>query len=78
MSDKQVRAQFTQKFKLEAVHQVRAGQAISVVAKVRGILGAHFWGHRKTRKSAPTVPQNIAASTGRKRTQQDKKNPALL
>ena len=37
MSDRQVRAQYTQEFKLEAVRQVRAGQAISVVAKVLGI-----------------------------------------
>lgn len=37
MSDKQVRAQYTREFKLEAVRQVRAGQAIAVVAKVLGI-----------------------------------------
>ena len=37
MSDRQVRAQYTQEFKLEAVRQVRAGQAQSVVAKVLGI-----------------------------------------
>jgi len=37
MSDKQVRAQYTREFKLEAIRQVRAGQAISVVAKVLGI-----------------------------------------
>lgn len=37
MAGKQVRAQYTQEFKLEAVRQVRAGQAISVVAKVLGI-----------------------------------------
>lgn len=34
---KQVRAQYTQEFKLEAVRQVNAGQAIAVVAKVLGI-----------------------------------------
>lgn len=34
---KQVRAQYTQEFKLEAVRQVSAGQAIAVVAKVLGI-----------------------------------------
>ena len=34
MSEKQVRAQYTREFKLEAVRQVRAGQAIAVVAKV--------------------------------------------
>ena len=34
---KQVRAQYTQEFKLEAVRQVKAGQAIAVVAKVLGI-----------------------------------------
>lgn len=37
MAAKQVRAQYTQEFKLEAVRQVRAGQAQSVVAKVLGI-----------------------------------------
>ena len=37
MTAKQVRAQYTQEFKLEAVRQVRAGQAIAVVAKVLGI-----------------------------------------
>jgi transposase-like protein len=37
MSDKQVRAQYTREFKLEAVRQVRAGQAIAGVAKVLGI-----------------------------------------
>jgi len=37
MKDKQVRAQYTPEFKLEAVRQVRAGQAIGVVAKVLGI-----------------------------------------
>jgi transposase len=37
MTGKQVRAQYTQEFKLEAVRQVRSGQAQSVVAKVLGI-----------------------------------------
>lgn len=37
MTAKQVRAQYTQEFKLEAVRQVRAGQAIGVVARVLGI-----------------------------------------
>lgn len=37
MTGKQVRAQYTREFKLEAVRQVRAGQAQSVVAKVLGI-----------------------------------------
>ena len=32
-----MRAQYTREFKLEAVRQVRAGQAIAVVAKVLGI-----------------------------------------
>jgi len=40
MTAKQVRAQYTQEFKLEAVRQVRAGQAIAVVAKVLGIPSA--------------------------------------
>lgn len=37
MTAKQVRGQYTQEFKLEAVRQVKAGQAIAVVAKVLGI-----------------------------------------
>lgn len=37
MTEKQVRAKYTQDFKLEAVRQVRTGQAVSVVAKVLGI-----------------------------------------
>ena len=37
MTHKQVRAKYTQEFKVEAVRQVRAGQAIAVVAKVLGI-----------------------------------------
>ena len=37
MTGKQVRAQYTREYKLEAVRQVQAGQAISVVAKVLGI-----------------------------------------
>jgi transposase len=37
MTSKEVRAQYTQEFKLEAVRQVQAGQAQSVVAKVLGI-----------------------------------------
>jgi len=37
MSDKQVRGKYTQEYKLEAVRQVKAGQSISVTAKVLGI-----------------------------------------
>lgn len=37
MSKKQVRAQYTQEFKREAVRQVRSGQAIAVVATVLGM-----------------------------------------
>lgn len=37
MKAKQVRAQYTQEFKLEAVRQVSTGQAIAVVATVLGI-----------------------------------------
>ena len=37
MTGKQVRAQYTLEYKLEAVRQVQAGQAISVVSKVLGI-----------------------------------------
>lgn len=37
MKDKQVRAQYTPEFKLEAVRQVRAGQTIGVVGRVLGI-----------------------------------------
>ena len=37
MAEKQVRAQYTQEFKLAAVRQVREGEPISVVAKVLDI-----------------------------------------
>lgn len=37
MSDKQVRGKYTQEFKLEAIRQVKAGQSVSVTAKVLGI-----------------------------------------
>ena len=37
MSDKQVRGKYTQKYKLEAVRQDKAGQSIAVAAKVLGI-----------------------------------------
>lgn len=37
MNDKQVRARYTQEFKLEAVRQVHAGQSQSQVAQVLGI-----------------------------------------
>jgi transposase len=37
MTDKQVRGKYTQEFKMEAVRQVKAGQSISVTAKVLGI-----------------------------------------
>ena len=41
MGHKQVRAQYTQEFKVEAVRQVRAGQAIELayVGDVRGFTG---------------------------------------
>ena len=37
MSDKQVRAQYTREYKLEAVRQVRGDQSIAATAKVLGI-----------------------------------------
>ena len=37
MADKQVRAQYTPEFKLEAVHQVQGGQSQLKVAQVLGI-----------------------------------------
>ena len=37
MSDKQVRAQYTREYKLEAVRQVKGGQSIAATAKVLGI-----------------------------------------
>ena len=37
MTDKQVRARYTPEYKLEAIRQVRSGQAVSVVAKVLGL-----------------------------------------
>ena len=43
MTARQVRAHYTQEFKMEAVRQVRGGQAIAVVAKVLGIPKASTW-----------------------------------
>lgn len=40
MSEKQVRGQYTQEFKLEAVRQVKAGQSVAATAKVLGIPNA--------------------------------------
>lgn len=37
MSRKQVRAQYMQEYKQEAVRQVKAGQSIAVAAKVLGV-----------------------------------------
>ena len=37
MSDKQVRAQYTREYKLEAILQVKAGQSIAATAKILGI-----------------------------------------
>ena len=37
MSEKQVRGQYTQEFKLEAVRQVKTGQSVAATAKVLGI-----------------------------------------
>ena len=37
MTDKQIRARYTVEYKLEAIRQVKAGQAVSVVAKVLGL-----------------------------------------
>ena len=51
MSEKQVRAQYTREFKLEAVRQVRAGQAIAVVAKVQAIVGSNWRRVRFTEKT---------------------------
>jgi len=37
MNDKQVRSQYTQEFKLEAVRLVKTGQSVAMTAKVLGI-----------------------------------------
>jgi transposase len=37
MSNKQVRGQYTQEFKLEAVRLVKTGQSVGMTAKVLGI-----------------------------------------
>jgi transposase len=37
MSDKKLRGKYTTEFKMEAVRQVKAGQAISMTARVLGI-----------------------------------------
>jgi transposase len=56
MTDKQVRAQYTQEFRLEAVRQVQAGQAQSVVAKVLGIPKATLG---KWVRQASTIPSRV-------------------
>lgn len=40
MSEKQVRGQYTQEFKLEAVRQVKAGESMAATAKVSGAASA--------------------------------------
>jgi transposase-like protein len=57
MTDKQVRVQFTQEFKLEAVRQVRGGQALSVVANMPGIPNANVgrWVRRPPKVSSTPV-----------------------
>ncbi len=57
MKDKQVRARYTPEFKLEAVRQVRAGQAIGVVARVLGIPKASLgnWVRAETKGELPGV-----------------------
>lgn len=37
MADKQVRAQYAQEFKVEAIRQVKAGAAIGVISRVLGV-----------------------------------------
>lgn len=59
MNDKAVRAQYTQEFRLEAVRQVQAGQAISSVGKVLGIPKATLG---KWVRQAKTVPSSLMAS----------------
>src|SRR5574337_600358 len=61
MKDKQVRAQYTQEFKLEAVRQVRAGQAIAVVAKVLGIPKASLGNWVRLVASTPPSPLDATA-----------------
>lgn len=64
MSEKLVRAQYTREFKLGAVRQVRALQAISGIAKVLGISKASLCTEcdcqareRWTALAAPTKPR---------------------
>ena len=53
----QVRGKYTQEFKLEAVRQVRSGQAIAVVAKVLGIPKASLgnWVRQASKGSLSTA-----------------------
>lgn len=62
MTARQVRAQYTQEFKMEAVRQVRAGQAIAVVAKVLGIPKASLgnWGPQRSQGRKACSPDNAA------------------
>src|ERR1700757_1816235 len=64
MSGKQVRAQYTQEFRLEAVRQVKAGQSISVVAKVLGIPKASLgnWVRQEPSGNVSGAGENKAAA----------------
>jgi transposase len=65
MAGKQVRAQYTQEFKQEAVRQVRAGQAQSVVAKVLGIPKASLGGWVRQAAKGEWVPGEADAKAAK-------------
>lgn len=58
MSEKLVRARYTPEFRLEAVRQVKAGQSVSVVARVLGIPKASLgnWVRASEKGGLSTVP----------------------
>jgi transposase len=70
MAQKQVRAKYTDEYRLEAVRQVKAGQSMAVVARVLGIPKASLgnWVRQEARgelrgaageKAAPITPEQM-------------------
>ena len=65
MTSKQVRGKYTHEFKLEAVRQVKAGQSLTVTAKVLGIPKASLgtWVRESAKGLLSTVTDNRSVVT---------------
>ena len=65
MTSKQVRGKYTHEFKLEAVRQVKAGQSLTVTAKVLGIPKASLgtWVRESAKGLLSTVIDNRSVVT---------------